>query len=375
MNQEEARALLKKYAEGKCSQEEKLLFETLYAKISDQAEDDSTPVELQQIEKEIYIRLPQPIKTRKIQLWPRIVAVAAAIAFIVLGVYFFNYRNHEILKQVQDDVVENDVAPGQVGATLTLASGKKIRLSDAANGELASEAGVMISKSADGRLVYEIKGSVADPDKINTLSTAKGETYQVHLPDGSMVYLNAASSLTYAASLIERGKRVVRLRGEGYFEIFKDKKHPFVVQTDRQEVEVLGTHFNINAYQDEAAVVTTLLEGSVKVTSENSKQILKPGQQALNPGNDIEVTKADMETVTDWKNGDFFLNRVDFRTAMRKIARWYDVEVIYDQSVPNDMESSGYISRTNKLSAILKSIEKSSQVHFKVEGRRIYVSK
>ncbi|MDR6783306.1 FecR family protein [Pedobacter africanus] len=322
------------------------------------------------------VPLPPPV-ARKLNLWPRI-AIAAAIATIIFGagLYYYNLNNN--IEQSDQVALKNDVAPGKSGATLTLANGKKIKLSDATNGELAKEAGVVISKTADGQLVYEIKGSKSGPGKINTLSTAKGETYQVRLPDGSLVYLNAASSLTYSANLNERGKRRVKLDGEGYFEIAKDKAHPFIVSTDKQEVEVLGTHFNINSYVDEPVTATTLLEGSVKVTSlvgARQTPTLKPDQQALNDGRAIVVKAVDTDNITDWKDGDFNLNRVDFKSAMRKIARWYDVEVIYEDAVPEDFETVGWVSRDRKLSSVLKSIESMGIIRFKVEGRKIYVLK
>lgn len=312
-----------------------------------------------------------PMSGRFIKLWPRMTGIAAAIALMVLNLYFFNYKND---KHVHHDILAaEDKNPGSFGATLTLANGEKIKLSDAANGEIAKEAGIIVTKTAEGELVYEIKETIGNPDQINTLSTAKGETYILTLPDKSKVWLNAASSLTYAASLNERGVRRVRLEGEAYFEIFKDKVHPFIVQTANQEVEVLGTHFNVNSYKDEPGTATTLLEGSVKVKAGGAFRIIKPGEQAINKSGIMEVRKVDVEDVLDWKNGDFYLNHIDFKIAMRKIARWYDMEIIYDETVPDDMESGGWISRDKPLSAVLRSIEASGIVKFKIEGRKIYV--
>jgi len=194
--------------------------------------------------------------------------------------------------------------------------------------------------------------------------------------------MNSASSITYSAMLIAHVSRRVKLEGEAYFEVAKDKAHPFVVESRGQEIEVLGTHFDVNSYADEPAVTTTLLEGSVKVTSFSSSsrearqtRVIKPGEEALNNGSGITVTAANIENNTDWIQGDFFLNHVNFKTAMRKIARWYDVEIIYDASVPDDMESGGWISRDRNLSSVLKLIESSGLVHFKVEGRKIYVTR
>jgi transmembrane sensor len=140
-------------------------------------------------------------------------------------------------------------------------------------------------------------------------------------------------------------------------------------------VKVLGTHFNINAYADEPAIATTLLEGSVKLTTGNSEQLLKPGEQAVNDAGNVKVGKANMETIVDWKNEEFYLDKMDFRVAMRKIARWYNIEVTYNGSVPNNLEAGGWIPRNSKLSDVLKSIESTGLVHFKIEGRTLYVSK
>lgn len=311
---------------------------------------------------------------KHISLWPRI-AVAVAVTIILFGVGLFYFSKEG--KQIPADqvVLQDDVAPGVSGATLTLASGQKIRLSDARNGELAQEAGVMITKSENGELVYELKGDTGDFGKQNTLSTAKGETYKLRLPDGSYVWLNSASSLTYTAGLVKGGKRSVELMGEGFFEVAKDKVHPFVVRTKGQQVEVLGTHFNVNAYPDEQVVATALLEGSVRLLTGGAQRVLKPGQLAVNDDGLVKVTEANMDAVMDWKNEEFFLDKLDFRMAMRKIARWYNIEVIYNGSVPENLKSGGWIPRSSKLSDVLRSIEATGQVHFKVEGRKLYVSK
>lgn len=306
-------------------------------------------------------------------LWLRI-AISAAVVMIIaaMGIWFLTKPGPKTDGEL---VYAQEILPGKQGATLTLANGKKINLSNAANGEIAKQAGISVNKSTDGELVYEIKESIGNPDQVNKLTTAKGETYILTLPDKSKVWLNAASSLTYSTSLNNHGLRKVKLEGEAYFEIFKDKTHPFIVETNNQEVEVLGTHFNINSYPDEPAVATTLVEGSVKVSSGRKSIVIRPGEQALNKGAVITVNKVNIDNVTDWKDGDFYLNRVSFKEAMRKIARWYDVEVVFADDLPDDIESGGWLSRDTKLSVVLRSIEKSGQVHFKVENGKIYVSK
>ena len=376
--------LAAKWEAGTISEAEQLELDNWYREHQDEPLEVPESVAASEDEHQVKIwnAIQDQIQVKRVRLWPRIAAAASIVLAIGAGIFF--YTNQFKKDAVQTTTYAEDVAPGTAGATLTLADGKKIRLTDASNGELAKESGVVVTKSVDGQLVYTVQADVAvDPatsgenvHKIrNVLSTAKGETYMVVLPDKSKVWLNAASSLIYNTNMNISKERVVSLFGEAYFEVAKDKARPFVVISRGQEVEVLGTHFNVNGYDDETATATTLLEGSVKVSTGDVKQILKPGQQAKSIGNTISVSPADIETVMDWKNGDFFLNRVDFRTAMRKIARWYNVEVIYDKSVPDDIESSGYISRTNNLSAVLKLIEKSGQVHFKIEERRIYVFK
>jgi transmembrane sensor len=331
-------------------------------------------------------KIKQKLKTKdRLRLWSRI--AGAAIILIVVGAGVTRYLND--LKQHTEikSAYINDIAPGKVGATLTLANGKKIRLADAANGEIAKEAGISVSKTADGQVIYEIASQAFNDENdrslrggttkqsYNTLTTAKGETYILTLPDKSKVWLNAASSLTYSAALNERGLRRVKLEGEAYFQIAKDKAHPFIVESKGQEVEVLGTHFNVNTYADEPAATTTLLEGRVQITTAGNKQVLKPGQQATNNRDAIKVSDANIENTMDWKEGDFYLDRIDFKAAMRKIERWYDVEVIYDSTVPDHIETGGWISRSKKLSSVLKFIESSGMAHFRIEGKKIYVSK
>ncbi|POY38051.1 anti-sigma factor [Solitalea longa] len=313
-----------------------------------------------------------PIKIKRIGLWPRYaVASAAAVAFIAIGVWFFNRSPKLEGGKNSSNYAMNDIAPGKQGATLTLSNGKKIRLSEATNGELANEAGVIITKAADGQLVYEIKNT-SDENKINTIKTANGETYQVRLPDGSAVWLNAGSSLTYATNLLQNGKRTVTLTGEGYFEVAKDKAHPFIVSTGNQEVEVLGTHFNMNAYADEPVRKTTLLEGSIKLTSENDSEILKPGDQAVSQSGKLHVRTVDAELAVAWKNNKFIFEQQSIQEIMRSISRWYNVEVIYTGEITKET-FWGSVSRFDNVSSVLARLEASGSVHFRVEGRRIYV--
>jgi len=315
---------------------------------------------------------PNPV--RKTHLWPRI-GIAAAVAVMISCVALFLYKNH-LNKPV---TFTNDIAPGKQGATLTLASGKKINLSDAASGKLTEQSGVTITKSANGQLVYELKktnGTTADPGSVNTLSTARGQTYNLRLPDGTLVSLNAASSLTYPASLTEQGKRRVKLEGEAYFQVARDKAHPFIVETDRQQVEVLGTHFNINAYKDEPSTKTTLLEGSVRIAIAPGKEIvIKPDQQSIVSASGIKVIPVIAETYIDWKEGGINFRKENLTSIMRKVSRWYNVEVEYRDKVDPEQTFTGYVTRTGNISAVLDALSKISDLKFQIEGKKITVFK
>lgn len=311
--------------------------------------------------------------TKTMRIWPRV--VAAVVAIVILGAGLFYYHTKTSAENQQLVAASSgDIAPGKTGATLTLANGKKISLTEAQNGELAKEAGVVITKSAGGQLIYEIKDSSGDFNKYNTLTTAKGETYNVRLPDGSLVWMNAASSLTYSASLLESGTRKIKLDGEAYFQVVKDKLHPFIVESKGQRIEVLGTHFNVNAYGDEPVMKTTLLEGSVKVSDKHIEKILLPGFEAVNNGNDIKVDKADTELAIAWKNNNFVFANERIETVMKMVERWYDVKIVYEGPMPED-RFRGAVSRFDNISKVLNILESTGLVHFKIKNRSVYVSR
>ncbi|MGN6416174.1 MAG: FecR family protein [Pseudobacter sp.] len=365
--------IIERYKLGTCTPEEKVLVEAWFMKYGNDEEIDSN-LDIERIKAEMWQTIQARREFRVKNIWPRL-AVASAVLFIISVAAFYYFQPDKGKGSDPLTITQSDVSPGISGATLTLANGKQIRLHDAANGELASEAGVTISKSANGQLVYSIAGTGREDGAFNTLTTAKGETYQVRLPDGSLVYLNAASSLKYTPSLIENGKRTVQLKGEGYFEISKDLSHPFVVKSDAQEVEVLGTHFNVNTYEDEQSGRTTLLEGAVKVSvKEGGSVIIKPGEQAVINGTGLKVTQVDAGGEVAWINGDIQFDNKRIEDIMRLIARWYDVEVIYEGDRP-DAKWYGSVSRARNLSQVLRMMEKSREVYFRITGRTVYVTK
>lgn len=324
-------------------------------------------------------------QTTKIQLWSKIAVAAAAVVAIAFGIYFFNASRHPEGIEAKRDLSDytTKIVPGTNGATLTLANGKKIYLKDAASGAIANAASTLISKTADGKIVYTAKDQLDGTAEYNTLETHKGEQIQVVLPDQSIVYLNAASSLTYPSSFGKLKERIVKLTGEGYFEVSKDKTHPFIVQTSRQEVEVLGTHFNINAYSDESGTKTTLLEGSVAVSSlrggttkQSSQSItLKPNQQATLTNNKIKVADVEAEDAVDWKNGYFMFNSETLESAVNRIGRWYNVEISYDNPEIKKETFFGRVSRYEDLAKVLTMLEGTGVAKFKLEGRTIRIIK
>lgn len=374
MNRNDAKDLFRKYNNGTASPKERALLENWYAGALLEMQQEAVEDDLLLLKHEAWVSIyEQTAAVKRISLWPRI-AAAVALATLIFGAGLFYFSKNAGQSGAELAALTQDVAPGGIGATLTLASGKKIKLSDAKNGELAREAGVIITKSESGELVYQLKGDRGHSGGSNILSTAKGETYKLRLPDGSYVYLNAASSLTYTSGLVKNGKRMVELRGEGFFEVVKDKQHPFVVKTATQEVEVLGTEFNLNTYADEPVAATTLLEGRVKILAGQNTAFLKPGEQAINDGRTLNVAKVDVDKVVAWKNAKFVFDDENIESVMRKLSRWYNVEVVFQDKV-GERTFSGSISRYDKISKILDKISFTDAVHFKIEGRRITVMK
>lgn len=304
--------------------------------------------------------------------WKKFAAAAVVLITLSAGIFYYMFN------QPRATGLTNDIAPGGNKAVLTLADGKKIILSDAKNGELSAVAGVVVTKLSDGQIVYTVKPGKDINTQPNTIETPRGGQYQVILPDGSRVLLNAASSLTYPASFATLKERRVKLKGEAYFEVakvkLKEHKVPFVVETDKQEINVLGTHFNVNNYADEPAAKTTLIEGSVRIKSSGAQKLLTPGNQAISVGGRLTIAAANMEEVMAWKNGYFMFESEDIASVMRKISRWYDVEVVFEGEVPTDT-FGGTVSRFSNVSKVLRKLELTKKVHFRIEERRIIVTK
>ena len=387
MEDKRVKELLKKYNAGSCTPEEKAWVESWYLnQISAEDDDSLEKPDYQAIKNKIWNNIQRERPVRKVVRWPRIAAAAIVILAATLAIYTYNSRSG--LKTQDADIAGNTIQPGGNKAILTLANGKKISLTDAANGQLAEQAGVKITKAADGQLVYTVTKTApssanwrSGAEAFNTIETPRGGQYRVILPDGTKVWLNAVSSLTYPAAFTGNERRVT-LTGEGYFEVAKKveggkakgKRVPFIVTTKEQEVEVLGTHFNINAYTDEEAIRTTLLEGSVKVSNltSHSSHLLRPGQQArLDKESGIRVVNVNAEDAVAWKNGYFLFKREHIQTVMRQLSRWYDFEVAYQGTVSND-EFVGKIPRNATIEQVIR-VLKLSNVNCRAEGKKLII--
>jgi ferric-dicitrate binding protein FerR (iron transport regulator) len=252
---------------------------------------------------------------------------------------------------------------------LTLADGSTIVLNDEQNGELASQGNTKVLK-LNGRITYQPSDVGSGKILYNTITTPRGGQYQVVLADGSSVWLNAESSLRFPTDFVGKERRV-EISGEAYFEVAKNKAMPFVVSVNGAEVQVLGTHFNVQAYDDEAALQTTLLEGAVKFVAGNSAVTLKPGQQSqLDKNGDVTVSnEIDTDKIVAWKNGYFLFNGEGLSAITKQLARWYDVEVTGANKIGDKFYAE--IPRATKLSDVLHALELTGKVHFTIEGRKV----
>ncbi len=305
-------------------------------------------------------------------------AVAAAVLLLfVAGWEWYKNNPGERMEKPPAMTVQykNDIAPGGNKAVLILANGSAVVLDSAHNGVVARQGNMQILK-LNGRLSYNnLKEKQTEQVLYNTIVTPRGGQYQVVLPDGSKVWLNAASSLRFPVAFTGT-EREVEITGEAYFEVAKNKDMPFVVKNGEMEVQVLGTDFNVNAYEDEPGIKVTLVEGSVRVAQADThySQLIEPGQAAVlskSGSGNIKVETADVEEATAWKNGLFVFNNTNIQSVMRQITRWYDTEVTYTGNI--NAHLNGMISRNTDLSRVLHMLELTGEAHFKVEGKTVTV--
>lgn len=381
MTTEEAKALILRYNAGDCSEAEQELVEAWYQQFAMDETSGLTDMDLEKVGEELWATLPDEFRGSKtVRLWPRIAAAVAVL--LVVGGGLFLYVSRQSMFSLDPKLARHtDVRPGKNKAFLTLANGKAIPLSEARNGVIIDASQI---KYDDGEVIhYSSKGTsgkkMKEVAEQLVISTPRGGMYQVQLPDGSKVWLNADSKISFP----EQFKGLVRkvlLEGEAYFEVAKvlrkekdrngeSKRMPFVVVSKGQEVEVLGTHFNISAYADETQVKTTLLEGKVRVNG----SILEPNQQSVQTGGRINVSHVNAADVLDWKGGEFVCRNEPLESIMKKIARWYDVEVVYSHPDLKLKTFSGSLSRYDEVVSVLKAIEMAGTMKFKLEGKKVYV--
>lgn len=309
------------------------------------------------------------------RLWPAI----AAAAVLVLGFGLYWWSGQEFSKiadqNTRQTAVLTDLPPGGNKAVLTLSDGSEIILDSAKNGNLGSQGNSEIIKSKTGELIYNAgSGKAVNAIVFNTVTTPKGGQYHIVLPDGSGVWLNAASSLKFPTSFTGKERRV-EITGEVYFEVMHNAKMPFIVKINETEVAVLGTHFNVMAYPDEKTIKTTLLEGSVKVSRAGKSATLSPGQQAsiTNSLDNIRVlANVDTEKEMAWKNGYFQFENENLESIMRQVSRWYDVDVNYDGNMSKE-HFTGRLPRNANVSKVLKILSLSG-VKFRIENKTINVT-
>ncbi|WP_316821679.1 FecR family protein [Pedobacter gandavensis] len=402
MERQDIENILDKFSKGFASETDHQVFNQYLAELDDDAYEILLMAYQDKLSDELQYELPDPLLLVKIKekALPKVVKkyklktiygyAAAAILLISLSVTMFLNQDtpHEIPEQYGKHQ-EYAIKTPENKAVLTLANGTEISLTDAANGKIAVQSGIKITKTSDGQLIYDIAaGKENNASKhrktvqsaYNSISTPAGSKYQINLPDGTRVWLNAMSSIKYAPQFIGK-ERLVILTGEAYFEVAKHEGVPFKVSSRGQVVEVMGTHFNINAYQNESVVKTTLAEGSVLVNMEteikkqaytNQKRLV-PGEQSVLENGTLNVRKVDLQEVLAWKDGYFSLDD-DLKTIMRNIERVYNVEVVYQGEIEN-VELGGIVSKSRSLANILNVLESTEKFRFKVEGRRITVMK
>jgi transmembrane sensor len=298
--------------------------------------------------------------------WKKLLIAASVV--LAVGIGYFTYNQSYSSKALANK--ENTVImPGRSGAILTLGDGSQIVLDSVANGVLANQNNTAVSKK-DGELVYT--GDNNAEAVTNIMTTPRGRQYKLELSDGTKVWLNASSSITFPTSFAVN-ERKVSIKGEVYFEVAKDKNRPFTVSVKDVEVKVLGTHFNINSYDDESEINTTLLEGSVLVGKKDKKVLLKPGQQAeiKNTGAVAVKQLNNFDEVMAWKKGMFYFNNASLETVLRQLSRWYDVDIVFEKGVVS-RTFEGEINRDLELAQVLKILE-GNNIHFKIEGKVLRV--
>lgn len=378
-------SILKRYSEGMATPEETDFLEQYYDYLQDRpglstllTEGENKNAEQQNWER-LSAQIEEPFHTitpHRVSFYTRwrTIAAASIILFIGLGGWYLLSNKNDQQQQAVKETVSNDIKPPQENrATITLTNGQTVYLDSAAIGSLADQGSVKLVKLANGKIAYHnVSNETVKEQVYNTLTNPKGSrVVDMTLADGSRVWLNAGSSITYPV-MFAGNERTVVITGEAYFEVAHDKLKPFKVSKSDMQVEVLGTHFNVNAYDDEKNIKVTLLEGAVRLKTNGDSKILKPGEQALVSGNISILESVDMEAVMAWKDGRFKFSSVDIETIMRQVARWYDIDIEYHGKVEGTL--SGGLARNVNASQLFYVLELTDKVKFEIEGRKVIVT-
>ena len=371
--------LAEKWAQGRLTPEEQAYLEQWYVRFGDEqiTLTDSKHKNAEALRNAMFSRINAQIQqdekpVRILWAWQRIAAAASILLFLSVGGYFLFHKQLPQQQTAQNQ--KQDLAPGRNQATLTLANGSKIILTKTLRGQIAQQGNTLIQAGSGEAITYSSTNTTATKVEYNTMSTAKGEMspFPLILADGTKVWLNAASSITFPTAFTGND-RLVKITGEASFEVVHNAAKPFKVSVNGQTVEDIGTQFDINAYLDEPSMKTTLIEGSIRVSAGGTHKILMPGQQAQVKGNEIVVVPdADTEMAIAWKKGLFQYKDASIPAVMRQLARWYDVEIQYEGTIP-DREFSGKIERNLKASQALD-VLRFTKVHFRIEGKKIIVT-
>ncbi|HAT93550.1 MAG TPA: hypothetical protein DCS36_14440 [Sphingobacterium sp.] len=365
MDQKELDKLLQKYINGLCSIEEKKLVEDLYQRYLDQEYDEP---DLTGVKERIFSQLPN----NETQVKPLVLSwlwkAASIIAIIGVGLYFYLHSPSADPNNLRV------IVPGGNSALIQLANGKSVDLNKIRIGDSVVSSAMVIVRSEDGTVQYkaiESKNSAAE--KWNTAIAPRGGQYCLVLADGSKVWLNSDSRLKFP-NMFPEGERSVEIVGEAYFEIAPNKQHPFYVKSKGQLIKVVGTHFNVSAYPEDKNTYTTLLEGKIILKPESAESVvMAPGEQAVFSGSSILVNQVEAVDYASWKDGFIRFNDENIKDVMAKLERWYSIEEVnYIGDVSNEV-FTGKFNRKKNIDQILKSLEKTGGVHFKVEGRRVIV--
>ena len=394
-HQEKLFALLKKYREGFATPEEKAFVELYYDyfKTAEDGYDSLSEAGKRDMAKLLWGKVGRRIeeielseqgegtgrmggtgqeinRQRGRRRFLPMMSVAAAVLLLLVSAYLL-FRPGK--RTAQTAAAATDLAPGGNRAILILDDGRKITLDSAATGTIATQGVVNIVKTATDELSYRATAHPGEAVSYNTLQTPRGGQYRLTLPDGTRVWLNSASSIRYPSAFTGKD-RSVEVAGEAYFDVAKDVQKPFLVKARNMEVQVLGTAFNLMAYADEEEVQTTLVTGAVEVVKDKERQLVRPGQQAVlaDGSSSFRVGEADLKSVLAWKDGFFRFDGGGIAAIMRQMARWYDVEIVYEGARPAE-QFYGFLPRQQYASQILEALELTQNVHFRMEGKKIVV--